>query len=207
MSTKPGNPYHRPNRKKVHPSKDEYSSVLEAVKLTAAKWVRDRDFLILVLMGDCGLRISEVLQLRHRQACTHNCIVTALELEASQCKRGYARTVPTTPRVQTAISDYIHSQGYFIESADQYLFPSQQRSGRHLSPRTVQIALNRYSLISIGRKITPHQLRHYAATELLKVTNTRVVQQFLGHQRINTTEIYTHPDFSDMKIAMDKMLK
>lgn len=207
MSTKPGNPFHRPNKAKVHPSKDEFTAILEATSLTASRWVRERDLLLWLLMGECGLRITETLKLRHSQVCTHSCIVTAIELRADQCKRGYARTVPTSPRVQEAISNYIHSQGYFIESPDQYLFPSRQKDGEHLSARTVQVALDRYAIAAIGRRMNPHRLRHYAATQLLKVTNLRVVQQFLGHQKIATTEIYTHPDFSDMKMAMDKMGK
>lgn len=200
----PTHPAHRA-KSEVHPSKDEVTQILELISLTGSRYTRYRDLLIVQLLADCGLRINELITLKVHQATRHNVICSAIELRGDQCKRGYSRTVPTSARVQAAVSDYIHDATYRLIDADQWLFRSRYNIECHITPRCVQLMLAYYATRAIGRHIHPHQLRHHAATELLKVTNTRVVQKFLGHQRLTTTEIYTHPDYADMKTAFDKL--
>lgn len=61
----------------------------------------------------------------------------------------------------------------------------------------------RASTKSIGRKISPHLLRHAYATDLLRATkNLRIVQKALGHSDISTTQIYTHIVDSEMEEAI-----
>jgi site-specific recombinase XerD len=62
-----------------------------------------------------------------------------------------------------------------------------------MSRMSIYYILNRYSEKAIGRKISPHQLRHSFATRLCQNgANLTMVQQLLGHSKIATTEIYTH---------------
>ena len=76
-----------------------------------------------------------------------------------------------------------------------YLFPSlDNRAGRHVSPRTIQRWVKTSArLAGVDRKVTPHSFRHAFATHLLENgTDIRVIQKLLGHQRLDTTTLYTH---------------
>ena len=75
---------------------------------------------------------------------------------------------------------------------DDYIFPGDRR-GRHLSPRTVQRVMKRTLRIAgIGKKATPHSLRHSFACHLFEDrTDIQTIQKLLGHAKIETTTIYT----------------
>jgi integrase/recombinase XerD len=83
---------------------------------------------------------------------------------------------------------------------------------RHLpigcGPRALQMAASFYSQRVLGRRIKFHTLRHSGATWLLNVhhKDIRFIQQFLGHSRISTTEIYTHVSPQDLMKSMEDLL-
>jgi hypothetical protein len=69
-----------------------------------------------------------------------------------------------------------------------FLFPTFER-GRHLSPRTVQRVVQRAAQIAeISKHVTPHLMRHCFATHMRE---NRFIQQLLGHERLETTTLYT----------------
>jgi integrase/recombinase XerD len=81
-----------------------------------------------------------------------------------------------------------------VPMGQEFIFPSEDgRSGRHLSPRTIQrVVENSARLAKIDKHVTPHSFRHSFATHLLKNgTDIRLIQKLLGHANLETTTIYT----------------
>ena len=75
-----------------------------------------------------------------------------------------------------------------------------------MSNRSVQTRLNYWAkYLAINCKVSPHMLRHSCATHLLEASgDLRAVQEFLGHEDIATTQIYTNVDFEHLKIVYQK---
>lgn len=189
------------------PTVAEVDAILTFVRSYGTLRTRRRDYLALTFMADCGLRLSELLAIRLEDVTYDNSIKEALTIRAEDAKYGSGRTIPMTDRVKTAISDLIHDKFYRCSWLHQFIFYSHPEKIQALSPRLIQMMLAGYSIAAIKRRLHPHQLRHYFATELMRVTNQRVVQQALGHRSLSTTSIYSHPDMNDMKKAIAKLGK
>jgi integrase/recombinase XerC len=83
------------------------------------------------------------------------------------------------------------------------LFVSQR--GSRLTPRSVQLRLNRWALqAGLGQHVHPHMLRHAFATHVLQSSgDLRAVQEMLGHANLATTQIYTSLDFQHLAKVYD----
>jgi integrase/recombinase XerC len=79
--------------------------------------------------------------------------------------------------------------------------------GKQLSPRNIQLRMGILAKASgLQQKLYPHKLRHTVATHLLESSgNIRAVQEFLGHENISTTQIYTHLDNQYLMTVYDKV--
>lgn len=162
-----------------------------------------RNRLLLLLGIDAGLRLSEMLAIRVCDVWKHGNVVEGLTIRDEDAKYRSGRTIDLTSRLRKALDAWgqtIIDRGFLN---DRPLFPGLTSRSNRLSRRQVQNIIGVIGSIAIGKHVTPHQLRHHAATRLLKVTNLRVVQQFLGHRFISTTQIYTHPDRVDLKRAIE----
>lgn len=163
-----------------------------------------RNRLLLLLGIDAGLRLSEMLAIRVCDVWKHGDVVDGLTIRDQDAKYRSGRTIDLTGRLKRALDAWgqtLLDRGFLN---DRPLFPGLTSRSERLSRRQVQNVVGLIGRTSIGKHVTPHQLRHHAATRLLKVTNLRVVQQFLGHRYISTTQIYTHPDRVDLKQAIEK---
>lgn len=163
-----------------------------------------RNTVLLLLGVDAGLRLSEMLAIRVKDCWIQGTVVEALTIRDEDAKYGSGRTIDLTHRLRKALdlwSDVVMGQGYRI---DDPFFPGLTCRSNRLSRRQVQNIIAQIGQLSIDKHVTPHQLRHHAATRLLKVTNLKVVQMFLGHRSISTTQVYTHPDRVDQKEAIER---
>lgn len=175
-------------------------------KLTAAVASLPHPYpLAFYLMLHTGIRVGEVVKLAWCDLIYDNQPKTALELTAGMTKRHRARVVPINRELSERINAIWHgaasNRGFALAHCAIASNPNCAAVTTRSIERRFQIA---------GRKagdfrLTPHMLRHTFATRLLRVSNLAVVQQALGHQRISTTAIYTHPSQNDLQEAIAKM--
>jgi integrase/recombinase XerC len=150
------------------------------------RWIALRDAAVVTVLYGCGLRISEALSLRGRDAP----LPEALTIRGKGDKE---REVPVLPAARAAVEAYRAACPWTLE-ADEALFRGAR--GGPLSPNMVSgvMAAARMRL-GLPASATPHALRHSFATHLLeRGGDLRAVQELLGHASLSTTQIYTAVD-------------
>jgi integrase/recombinase XerC len=160
-------------------------------KLDGPDWAKTRDVAVLMLLYGCGLRISEVLNLKRRDA----------PLEAwlrITGKGGKTRNVPVVDAVRFAVDIWL-KVAPFDAGADAPLFTSSR--GNALNARAVQRLMEKLRLnLGLESSATPHALRHSFATHLLAGGgDLRAIQTLLGHASLSTTQRYTSVDTARLK--------
>ena len=145
-----------------------------------------RDEAVLTLLYGGGLRISEALSLRRRDAP----LGEALRITGKGAK---TRMVPVLPRVAGAVQTYLDTLPFPLDP-DEPLF--RARRGGPLSPRHVQATVQGMrARLGLPDSATPHALRHAFATHLLGAgADLRSIQELLGHASLSTTQRYTQVD-------------
>jgi integrase/recombinase XerC len=151
-------------------------------------WVSARDVAVLLLLYGSGLRISEALSIRAKDAPTPDRDVLRIV-----GKGGKERAVPVLPVAVSAIARYRALVPYTLEP-DAALFRGAK--GGPLSPRLIQLAMARAREdLALPDTATPHALRHSFATHLLSTgADLRQIQELLGHASLSTTQVYTEVD-------------
>lgn len=163
---------------------------------------RTRDYCFCLLFLDAGLRVGEASQLVIGDLWLRDEPVKSLIVRPAIAKRKRERTLPLTLRLRQSITE-MHKQNWHWHS-DLLQTPAFTRylSKEGLSIRRMQQIIAYASEQSIGRKISPHLLRHTFATRLMVTTNIRIVQELLGHASLQSTQIYTHPNHHDLDKAI-----
>jgi integrase/recombinase XerC len=158
-----------------------------------------RDAAILEVIYSCGLRVSELCQLRAGD------LDWPEQMARVRGKGKKERLVPIGMPALDAISDYWQRAGG-APAAERPVFWANAKNIRPLSPRTVQLRLKKY-LRSAGLdpNLTPHKLRHSFATHVLDAgADLRSVQELLGHAHLATTQVYTHITTERLKKSYQK---
>lgn len=157
-----------------------------------------RDIAIITLFLNCGLRLSELTNIK-----IDNIQEDTLKVIGKGNKE---RTVYLNDACLNAIANYLKVRPTEDIRDSEVLFLSQQK--KKISIRTVQDLVKKH----IGRaglntdKFSVHKLRHTAATLMYKYgeVDIRTIQQILGHENISTTQIYTHVDNEQLRYASQK---
>ncbi len=175
-------------------------------KLTAAAAALPHPYpLAFYLMLHTGIRVGESVQLSWSDLIYCNESKTALELTSGMTKRHRARVIP----INRELSERINAIWHVVASIRGFSLAnyaiSTTPSASAVTTRSIERRFHTAARLAGGFTLTPHMLRHTFATRLLRVSNLAVVQQALGHQRISTTAIYTHPSLDDLKIAIDSI--
>jgi site-specific recombinase XerD len=159
----------------------------------------ERDKAILETIYSCGLRISELCNLRVDD------IDFGEQTVRVRGKGKKERLVPIGAPALQAIERYWQ----FLKTRPAHHEPVFLRSSNNrepVPPRTLQVRLKRYlEIAGLDPHLTPHKLRHSYATHLLDAgADLRSVQELLGHAHLITTQTYTHVTTDRLKKAYDK---
>lgn len=171
---------------------EESSKLLQAVSGPNEK----RDYAILMLFLGCGIRRSELVGLNLTDVYNDRIRVVG--------KGNKERFVYFGDSCRRAIDAYLEERNQKILSDNRALFGS--RDGNRISVSAVH-RLVKKALLQAGLDATQfsaHKLRHTAATMMLSGgVDVKTVQEVLGHENLNTTQIYTHIESTELKLAAE----
>jgi site-specific recombinase XerD len=175
-------------RKKKIPdflSEDEALSLLDVEK--------KRDLALISTLYGCGLRISELANLKISDIQGNFIRVKG--------KGNKWRIVPIPEFTLSVLNDYILERNKVAKT--DFLFIN--KFGSRLSERYIRKIVRRVGILKLGKKVWPHLLRHSYASHLLKNgADIRIIQELLGHSSINTTQKYLHLDLDSILFVYKK---
>ena len=155
---------------------------------------RERDYCILTLFLNCGLRISELIGLD----------ITDIQDDALRVlgKGNKVRVVYLNGACKDALNRYMEVRRPISGKDRNALFLSGQN--KRISRSTVHALVKKHLSVAglDSERYSSHKLRHTAATLMLQNgVDVKAVQEVLGHEHLNTTEIYTHIDNEALRVA------
>ena len=168
---------------------EEIDALIAAVDLTKTEGHRNRA--ILETLYSCGMRVSELVNLRFSDLYFDEGFVRVIG------KGNKERLVPVSPQVQKEIqiyNDHIRRHQEIKKGNENIVFLN--RRGAKLTRVMIFTIIKQLAeAIDLKKNISPHTFRHSFATHLIEGgANLRAIQEMLGHESITTTEIYTHLD-------------
>ena len=192
-----------PKSKKTLPrvlTLEESLKLLAAVENDKDSNYKTRDYAILTLFLNCGMRVSELAGI--------NLTDMDSELQSLRVtgKGSKERVVYLNDACRAALSEYLleRNSNKYSSVQERALFLS--RLNQRISVKTVQAMVYKYLKLAglDGKHYSVHKLRHTAATLMYQSGNVdvRVLKEILGHEQLNTTQIYTHVSNVEMEKAM-----
>ncbi len=157
---------------------------------------KERDYCILCIFLNCGLRISEIVGLNIQDIRVDHIRVFG--------KGSKERIIYINEACAEAINNYLEVRKNIAAIDRNALFLSNRRTrmSREAVHSMVKTSLKRAGLDA--EKYSSHKLRHTAATLMLQNgVDVRTLQELLGHDNLNTTQIYTHIDNTELRVAAE----
>lgn len=182
-------------------SRDEVDALLAAPD--PSRWIGRRAHAVLLTLYNSGARVSEVTTLQREQICFGP--RTFLELTGKGRKE---RTVPLWPHTSRTLQAWFDELGSYGQGV---AFPSTR--GKSLSRDSVAYLIKQAAqratsqCPSLGaKKVTPHMIRHTTAMHLMQAgVDINVIALWLGHESIETTNIYLEADLTQKERALAKL--
>ena len=159
------------------------------------KWEGQRNRAIIEVLFSCGLRVSELVNLKI------SCLYMDEGFVRILGKGNKERLVPISKKAIKEVRYWFNDRNIMnIKNGEEdYVFLN--RRGAHLTRTMILIIIKQAAeLAGIKKTVSPHTLRHSFATALLEGgADLRAIQMMLGHESIGTTEIYTHIDTTTLR--------
>lgn len=172
---------------KRQPKYLDYDECLKLLSTTPSSSA-ERDTCMLVLLLNCGMRLSELTGINLKDIRDNDIRIIG--------KGNKERIVYLNKACQDALSDYLTYRKSLEKVIDKDALFISEKTGKRLSNRRVeQIVEKAFKLAGLGNKgYSVHKLRHTAATQMFQGGNADMltIKEILGHEHIATTEIYTH---------------
>lgn len=167
---------------------NEINDILDSIDLSLPEGQRNRA--MLEVLYSCGLRVSELTSLRYSDVYFDEGFI---KVEGKGSKQ---RLVPISDTAIREIKNYLLDRNQVVvkKGYEDTLFLSRRGTG--LSRIMVfHVIKQQTEMAGVKKNVSPHTFRHSFATHLLEGgANLRAIQDMLGHEKITTTEIYTHID-------------
>lgn len=206
LESNPASEIEAPKKKKAlpkHLSLDESIMLLKTAEDDGENPNSVRDYCILTLFLNCGMRLSEL--------CGINVNDIDRDMRSMRVvgKGNKERIIYLNEACRAAITDYIPIRQVLLEKgAEEKKALFLSRLGKRISPKTVQWTVKKH-LNEAGLSLkgySTHKLRHTAATLMYQSgdVDIRVLKDILGHEQLTTTQIYTHVSDKSMESAMAK---
>lgn len=183
---------------RIRQSLPKYLTLEESKRLLASVSGANqaRDFAILMIFLNCGIRRSELVGLNLSDVYEDRLRVVG--------KGNKERIVYMGSACRRAIDNYLTERSQIVLSDNRALFGS--RDGNRISVSAVHRLVKKH-LLEAGldsTQFSAHKLRHTAATLMLSNgVDVKTLQEVLGHEHLNTTQIYTHIESTELKIAAE----
>lgn len=171
----------------------EVDALEESIDLS--KWEGHRNRAIIETLFSCGLRVSELTNLKLSNLYLDDGFVRV------NGKGSKERLIPVSPRVIKELGWWFDDRQQMAIKAGEEDYVFLNRRGAHLTRTMILIMIKQQAKAAgILKTISPHTLRHSFATALLEGgADLRSIQAMLGHESIGTTEIYTHIDTKTLR--------
>lgn len=177
---------------------EEIDQMIDEIDLSTKEGHRNKA--ILETLYSCGLRVSELVNLRFEDLFFDEGFIRVIG------KGNKQRLVPVSPSVEKEIgiyNDHIRRHMKIQPGNEKYVFLNR-RGAKLTRVMIFTIIKNLAERIGLKKNVSPHTFRHSFATHLLEGgANLRAIQEMLGHESITTTEIYTHLDQQFLKEAIE----
>nr|WP_300004516.1 tyrosine recombinase XerC [Tissierella sp.] len=184
------------SRLPVYLTLEQSNNLLDAALANKNEEYRSRDYAIITLFLNCGLRLSELSSINIDKIRDDDTLTVI-------GKGNKERTIFLNKACVDAINDYLKIRPK-DSNDDKALFINKQKS--RLGNRGIQYMIDKYlKQIGLDTSIySTHKLRHTAATLMYKYGNVdiRALQEILGHESVATTQIYTHIDDTRLRDAV-----
>ena len=168
---------------------EEIDLIIETIDLSKNEGHRNKA--IIETLYSCGLRVSELVNLRFEELFFNEGFIRVIG------KGNRQRLVPVSPSVEKEIGIYVDNfrRHQSIKPGNESFVFLNRRGAKLTRVMIFTIVKNLVELAGIRKNVSPHTFRHSFATHLLEGgANLRAIQEMLGHESITTTEIYTHLD-------------
>ena len=177
-------------------SKEQTNKVIENIKFLHHK-------VIVLLMLDAGLRVSEAISLKYNDFDFKNRLIIVKTLK----KRGknITRSIPISNRLYQTLANYLGEKSNI--NGEDYLFPSKILPGHHITRHAINKFLTRLNNNKLGFPfLFPHSLRHSFGTHhISKGTPLENIKTMLGHAKYDTTLIYAKIPTEILKENIEKV--
>ena len=160
-----------------------------------SKWEGQRNRAIIEVLFSCGLRVSELVNLRFSDVSLNDKFLRIVG------KGSKERLVPISDAALREMQLWLFDRNLMKVKPGEQEYVFLNRRGAHLTRTMILIMIKRTAEeAGITKTVSPHTLRHSFATALLKGgANLRAIQEMLGHENIKTTQIYTHIDITTLR--------